>query len=84
MYKKRIIFFIATLIFSAFFLIENLNFLYNQNSILFPNFGANSAVADSYQYFHNFKKMSLVDFFVNFFLDFYNNYKKIKYYFQNN
>jgi hypothetical protein len=76
MHKKKIIFFVITFIFSAFFLIENLNFLYNQNSILFSNFGANSAVADSYQYFHNFKKVSLVDFFVNYFLDFYNNYNQ--------
>ena len=76
MHKKRFFFFVATFIFSAFFLIENINFLYKQNSILFSNFGLNSAVADSYKYFHNFKKINVIDFFVNYFLDFYNNHNQ--------
>lgn len=72
--KKKIIFFSVTFILSTFFLIENLNFLHNQKSIIFSNFGANSAVANSYQYFHNFKQINLIDIFINYFLNFYDNY----------
>lgn len=72
--KKKIIFFLVTFILSIFFLIENLNFLYNQKSIIFSNFATNSAVADSYQYFHNFKQINLIDIFINYFLNFNNVY----------
>ena len=85
--KKKIIFFSVTFILSTFFLIENLNFLYNQKSIIFSNFGANSAVADSYKYFHNFKQINLIDIFINYFLNFndvYNHYQGARFYPDNN
>ena len=85
--KKKIIFFSVTFILSTFFLIENLNFLYNQKSIIFSNFGTNSAVADSYQYFHNFKQINLIDIFINYFLNFndvYNHYHGARFYPDNN
>ena len=87
MHKKKIIFFSVTFILSTFFLIENLNFLYNQKSIIFSNFSANSAVADSYQYFHNFKQINLIDIFINHFLNFndvYNHYHGARFYPDNN